>query len=209
MFCDTNVNVVTGWKFLGGTLGCKKARNSFLSDKAAKWSNHICQLSSMCKSQPQSAYIVLTKFLQSEWIFLLRIMPDCDVLFSNVEQALSDSFLPSLFGCSITQTERSFFTLPVRMGGLNIKDPTVTFSMSYVASRDATFYLVDALKGNTEFESETHNDWVYSSRQASYKECCDTANQLFEKIVDGESNTHRRTLQRARDSFCMAVSPPY
>uniref|UniRef100_A0A1X7UPG6 Uncharacterized protein n=1 Tax=Amphimedon queenslandica TaxID=400682 RepID=A0A1X7UPG6_AMPQE len=87
------------------------------------------------------------------------------------------------------------------MGGLNIKDPTVTSSMSYVASRDATSYLVDALNGNTEFESETHNDWVYSSRQASYKESCDKANQLFEKIVDGESNTHKRTLQRARVSL--------
>uniref|UniRef100_A0A1X7UQH3 Uncharacterized protein n=1 Tax=Amphimedon queenslandica TaxID=400682 RepID=A0A1X7UQH3_AMPQE len=58
LFCDTNVNVVTGWKFLGGTLGCKKARNSFVSDKAAKWSNHICQLSSMCESQPVCLYCI-------------------------------------------------------------------------------------------------------------------------------------------------------
>ena len=193
LFCDIAVNVVTGWKFLGGSIGCKEVRDSFVSEKVAKWSDHVHRLSSMCVSQPQSAYVALTKSLQSEWIFLQRIMSDC------AEQALSHSFLPSLFGCLISQTERSFFTLPVKMGGLNIKDPTITPSVSYVASRNATAYLVDALKDNIEFESEAHNNCVYLSRQASYKEACDQANQLFNVIVNEASDLHKRTLQKARD----------
>ena len=130
LFCDTAVNVVTGWKFLGGSIGCKEVRDSFVSEKVAKWSDHVHRLSSMCVSQPQSAYVALKKSLQSEWIFLQRIMSDCADIFHGVEQALSHSFLPSLFGCSISQTERSFFTLPVKMRGLNIKDPTITPSVS-------------------------------------------------------------------------------
>ena len=117
IFCDTGVNTVTGGKFLGGTIGCEAAMDSFVSDKVAKWTDFVCKLSSMCISQPQSAYIGLTKSLQSEWIFLQRIMSNCVTLFDDVEQALLNSFLPSLFGCSITQNERSFYTLPVRMGG--------------------------------------------------------------------------------------------
>ena len=35
LFCDTGVNVVTGWKFLGGSIGCKEVRDSFVSEKVS------------------------------------------------------------------------------------------------------------------------------------------------------------------------------
>ena len=201
IFCDTGVNIVTGGKFLGGTIGCKAAMDSFVSDKVAKWTDFVGKLSSMCISQPQSAYIGLTKSLQSEWIFLQRIMPNCATLFDDVEQALVNSFLPSLFGCSITQNERSFFTLPVRMGGLNIKDPTTTPSISYMASRNATTYLVNSLKADSEFESEAHNNCVYTSKLAYFDESQVRAQQVYDRIISEANDFHRRTLQRARDSL--------
>ena len=55
-------------------------------------------------------------------------------------------------------------------GGLNIKDPTTTPSISYMASRNATTYLVNTLKANSEFEPEAHNNCVYTSKQAFYDE---------------------------------------
>ena len=103
IFCDTGVNIVTGGKFLGGTIGCKAAMDSFVSDKVAKWTDFVGKLSSMCISQPQSAYIGLTKSLQSEWIFLQRIMPNCATLFDDVEQALVNSFLPSVWLLNYTE----------------------------------------------------------------------------------------------------------
>ena len=57
IFCDTGVNIVTGGKFLGGTIGFKAAMDSFVSDKVSKWTDFVCKLSSMCISQPQSSYI--------------------------------------------------------------------------------------------------------------------------------------------------------
>ena len=47
------------------------------------------------------------------------------------------------------------------MGDLNIKDPTTTPSISYMASRNATTYLVNSLKADSEFESEAHNNCLH------------------------------------------------
>jgi hypothetical protein len=208
MFADTGVNVVTSGKFLGGLIGIKSARDEFILNKVKKWTNYVRKFSSLCVDQPQSAYIALSKSLQSEWIYLQRIMSDCDGLFSDVECAISDSFIPSLFGCGITSHERSFLSLPVRFGGLNVKDPTITAPLSYMASRNATDYLVNILKENVPFESETHCLYVYTSKLNTLKQHNDLSIQLFNAILSDVSEVNRRTLQRAKDSLSSWLSVP-
>ena len=92
--------------------------------------------------------MALTRVLQSEWTFLQRVLFSNDDSYEGIERVINNSFLPSLFGSNITQNERLLFSLPVRMGGLNIKNPSFTSSLSYKASRDATSYLVNVIKEN-------------------------------------------------------------
>ena len=69
----------------------------------------------MAISQPQAAYAALTK---CEWIYLQRVIPDCDALFAPLENIIHSSFLPAMFGCEVSPLELELFSLPVRFGGL-------------------------------------------------------------------------------------------
>ena len=66
--------------------------------------------------------------------------------------------LPTLFGCEISSLERCLFSLPTRMGGLNILKPVDTASSNYHTSRKLTPHITNALKGNTHFDMTEFND---------------------------------------------------
>ena len=193
------MNVVTEAKFLGGIIGNKEARSSFISNRVEKWSSYIEKLSSISLSQPRAAYVALTRVLQSEWTFLQRVLPSNDDSYEGIERAINNSFLPSLFGSNVTQNERLLLSLPVRMGGLNIKNPSFTSSLSYKASRDATSYLVNVIKENQDFESEIHFDNINTSKKLIYKEYDVLANQKYQRVISEASDSSRRTLLKSRD----------
>ena len=72
-------------------------------------------------TQPQLAYMAVTRSLQLEWRFLLRVLPDCGLLFQDLESLLASNFLPTLFGVEITSTEHSLFSLPYGWVGLELR----------------------------------------------------------------------------------------
>ena len=55
-------------------------------------------------------------------------------VYKELEQALSQKFIPSLFGHPCTPTERLLYSLPIRMGGLNIHNPVSTAAFVYSES---------------------------------------------------------------------------
>ena len=80
------------------------------------------------------------------------------------------------------------------MGDLNIKDPTTTPSISYMASRNATTYLINSLKADSEFESEAHNNCVYTSKLAYFDESQIRAQQVNDRIISEINDFHKRTV---------------
>ena len=52
--------------------------------KVDRWVRHIDVLSEAASSQPQLAYAALSRSLQHEWTFLLRVVPHCGQLFRNL-----------------------------------------------------------------------------------------------------------------------------
>ena len=69
-------------------------------------------LSQIAITQPQAAFIALTKSLQCEWNYLQHVVPNCGALFNSLEQALSQKFLPGVFGGEVSLMERDMFSLP-------------------------------------------------------------------------------------------------
>ena len=53
-------------------------------------------------TQPQLAYAALTKSLQHEWNFLLRVVSQCGPLFQDVELSFFSRFLPAMFGLEVS-----------------------------------------------------------------------------------------------------------
>ena len=58
--------------------------------------------------------MALTRSLACEWDYLQRVVPDCGQAFKPVEEALRETFLPTLFGTEISDAERLLFQLPVK-----------------------------------------------------------------------------------------------
>jgi hypothetical protein len=71
------------------------------------------ELTSVAANYPQSVYTALQKSLQQEWQFVQRVVKDIDV-----EKAVSQSFLPSLFKDDFDEDDPR-----LRLAGLPVKHP--------------------------------------------------------------------------------------
>ena len=75
--------------------------------------NYVNTFSDIALTQPQLAYTAVTRSLQHEWTFLLRVLPNCGLLFQDLEFSLAFNFLPALFGVEVSSVERILFSLPL------------------------------------------------------------------------------------------------
>ena len=200
-FNGSGVSIVQCGKYLGGVIGNRAGVESFVSSRVSNWSNYVSLLSSIAADQPQAAYIALTKSLQSEWIFLQRVTPDCGGLFNDLEHVLCTLFLPSLIGHPCGSHDRFLYSLPIRMGGLNIKDPTKTADQVYSASRNAVSILMESITKQSPFNITDHYLCVTQSRQDQLAIQKERNESDFKEAVSLFDARHQRAILRSRDSL--------
>ena len=75
-----------------------------------------------CK-KTQTTYTTLTRSLQYEWTFTMRVNSGCGPLIMELEHCLFSCFLPVVFGAEVSSVDRQIFALPLRYGGLAIVNP--------------------------------------------------------------------------------------
>ena len=80
------------------------------------------RLGQFALTSPQNAYACLTKGVQQKLSFLSRTTPSTDGVLDKVEERLG-RVIPDIIGKEIIQEERELFSLPLRVGGLNIALP--------------------------------------------------------------------------------------
>ena len=210
LFDAYGVRVLTSHRLLGGVVGDKDGLMSYVTGRVNSWISIVEKLVVIAESQPQLAYSAFTRSVQSQWTYLQRVVPHCGSLFTPLEQLISQQFLPTIFGCEISATERSLFTLPARIGGLNIQDPTHTDTVNYTTSRRLTSSIVDALKGIIEFDIDEYNIGYLSLQQEIVKEKAATFDYLFDEILPLLTPDQQRAVNRAKDermSSWLTVAP--
>ena len=84
------------------------------------------------------------------------MVPGCQTLFDELESVIFEKFLPTIFGCEVSSLERELFSLPARMGGLGVFKPNEMSEMLYNSSKESTKVIVNAIRGEQEFEVHTH-----------------------------------------------------
>ena len=102
LFGETGLKIVTSGRFLVGVVRNKGGREAFVKRKVEDWRMSMQQLKSAATTQPQAAYSALKKSLQSEWLFLQRVVSKCGRMFSDLEDILTSDFLLALLGSEIT-----------------------------------------------------------------------------------------------------------
>ncbi len=202
VFDGTNINVVTSCRFLGGCIGGDAGKISFVSEKVEEWSNFVTLLlSSITKDQPQAVFIALTKSLQHEWLFLQRVTNNCGHLFQSIEDAISSSFIPDLFGHVCSSLDHQLYSLPTKMGSLNIRIPSISADLLYENYRAASQLLIESITSSIALSLPDHVSLVLESRLRynTMKEAADKL--LLSNIIDQVDSDHQRSILRNTQSL--------
>ena len=172
MFSKMAVQVVTGFKYVGGFIGTEQDTNIWLTDKVEKWVNSINCLSKAAETYPHSAYTVLTKSLQLEWTY--KIVSGAEFFFIPVKEALINTFLPKMSSLDLTFEKKSLMCKPVRYVGMGIDDPIFDAPLAFETSRESTKMMIEAItSGDTidmdAYEQENSNKKVQAKKNKNSK----------------------------------------
>ena len=127
VFGDSGMQIKTdGCRLLGTALGSTEFLHQFMRKKIESFAELVLELSSVARSQPHVAYAALTLGLSGKWTFLSRTMGAAiNPLLQPLEKVIRQQLFPTLTGRDLANhQERRLLALPVRPGGLGIKDPT-------------------------------------------------------------------------------------
>ncbi|KAI0985260.1 hypothetical protein GJ496_005830 [Pomphorhynchus laevis] len=120
-----------GTKILGAPIGTKEYTEETVKLKCEKWIKMVAKLSIISDINPQIAYLGLTKSLQSKWIYFLRATKIDPSLLQDLNYGIFSSFVKQLTKQYLDHNWHSLLSLPVRLGGLGIDDPTRSCSFEY------------------------------------------------------------------------------
>ena len=100
-----------------------------------------------------------------------------------MESTISGQLLPAILGSEVSFSERVMFSLPTRMGGLNVLDPTVTFCANYTTSRRLTRSIVNTLKHISSFDYDEFHSHYVEVQESITKEREATLERIFEELT--------------------------
>ena len=108
-------------------------------------------------SQPHTAYAAFTHGLSGKWTHLARTVPGTSDLLKPLEEVIRHWFIPALIGRSaISDVERELLSLPTRLGGLGIMNPSKATISQYMSSLKITAPLVTLIiQQSTEYTHTT------------------------------------------------------
>ncbi len=187
LFGNLGVKIVRGCRFLGGYVGDREGCETFVQTKVNDWCNNIVRLAKVSGGQPQAAFAALVRSFQHEWGFLQRVISVSPDWFEELKKVIRHEFWPSLFGGKVSEAEADLFSLPTRMGGMGVRDPTMTSRLCYEASVRGSSTVMEYLMGKEEvFSVADHCD--------VFKRAC-SMRRLEQKVMDSE------WLKRVLESF--------
>jgi hypothetical protein len=134
---------------MGGYIGSKADRDMWVKEKVAFWTSTVSDLAFAAISHPQTAFAGLQKLLQHKWQFVQQVIEDIGDCFFDIEDTITNIFLPPPFGESLQTCNyhHKLAALPVKFAGLAIPDPSATSEENFVASTLVCSHLLTAFRG--------------------------------------------------------------
>ena len=205
IFEGSGVQITTqGERHMGAVIGSQQFKEEYVSRKVEKWVQDIEELSSIAKAEPQAAYSVYTKAICHRWTYVQRTIPNIAQLFKPLEYAIREKLIPALVGRKISNIERSIFTLPVRLGGMGIRNPVDICEDEYAASisitQNLTNMIINQERDLTNYHAEEVDlqiKNVKDRKEQKLKEECTT-------ILESLDDKMKRILELAQEKGCGA-----
>ena len=118
---NSSINVTTGGKrHLGASLRTDEFTTQYMNDKVSSWLIQLQNLNKIAESNPQVAYSAYINGFQHKFTYFMRTIFNISTYLQPIKDFLANTFLPTLFGTTITRRNRDLYSLPTRLGGLGV-----------------------------------------------------------------------------------------
>ena len=200
-FRDTGVNVTcVGRPYLGAALGTTAYIDQFVSEKVDQWCDEVQLLSAIATTQPHAAFSAFNHGLSSKWSYLSRTLPHISHQFQQLENTIRTVLIPSLTGQPPpNDMDRDLFALPVRLGGLGLRNPIKQSGQEFSASRQICEPLMKLiLEQQYNYPYECLNDQLVAKsniQQQRHKQATQAADSLRNTLP----TLSRRTMDLASE----------
>ena len=147
-FTGTGLQITTeGQRHLGAVVGSAEYKEEYVRSKIDGWIEELKMLSKIAKIEPHLAYCAYVFGLQHRYTYLMRTIPNIARELTRLDDAINENLIKYLVhqNHSITDLERTWFSLPPRMGGLGIRIPSEMADIYYQNSRRMTGILVNRI----------------------------------------------------------------
>ena len=122
-----------GRAYLGSAIGSDEFTNSFVIEKVQQWKKELTQLVDVARVQPHVAFAAYTHGYVHKFSYLCRTTPNIELLLQPLEEYIRFHFIAVLTGRTPSNdTDRELFSLPLRLGGLGITNPTLLLTHKYL-----------------------------------------------------------------------------
>ena len=136
IFQGLSIQITTeGQRHLGASIGSSTFKEAYVNGKVNSWLKELENLCNTAEFQPQAAYSAFIFGFVHKFTYYLGTIPDIVQLLLPIEQFIASKFIPSLFGCEVSQEMREILALPNRLGGMGIVDLMKESGFEYEASK--------------------------------------------------------------------------
>ena len=147
LFSNYDLKITSdGAHVLGSPVGTREFINKWVTDKVQSWVDEIHCLANISLSQPQSGFSALTHGVMNRWTYVFRTCPNTEALLLPLEEAIRTVLIPSITGQNApNDLLHELFTLPCRLGGLGIPNPSQVSNEQYSNSMLVSSPLISLL----------------------------------------------------------------
>ena len=191
IFQGSGVQVTAnGQHHLGAAIGSRCFAEEYVAEKIKLWSEEIRVLSRFAQMHPHSAYTAFTHGVVHKWIFLMQTVQCISHLFQPLEDVIHQFLIPAMSGrnpCS--ELEREVLSLPCRLGGMNIPNPTKYSDSQYSGSRQISASLASLIE-------QQSNDFCILNLQSAKSDIHWLKRQHLSSVADSVKSRLDPLLQR-------------
>lgn len=203
-FSEEKFEVITGARYLGGFLGRRVDAELYLLNKVEEWIEGARAMTKVAWREPQAAFSGYTRSLQCEWEYVMRVIPDCAKLFNPLADVIKHELIPALFGFeAVPKWLSDVAGLPVKWGGMSIRDPELWSDEAYRTSSACTAHLKASLLGDrSSFSLNTHDQLMVKGKAERATRVTTMCSALLQETIQkhGLDTGKVRALTRGRET---------
>ena len=145
-FTGTGIQITTeGKRHLGAVIGSETFKVKYVSD-SIEWIEELKVLSQIAKVEPHLAYTAFVFGFQHKFTFIMRTIPNISEQLKRLDKAIDEYLVVHIMnGYKCTYAERTWLSVPPRLGGLGLIIPSEISDIYHNNSKNVTAVLTNRI----------------------------------------------------------------